>query len=263
MAKMSADYGCKAATENDGLINEPDRDDLTEEDGVHLLPEQTSGPFVEAFLRASPPSPCFLGLSIRNKMSNRSRLEVLIPWVARRAHTLTVVIGDYIHRHNLIAFNEMQISEAARKAFALGSRATRAARRILSGRTGCRVLSSADLTETPGCKQILKAVSEYYASEPTFMRDVTAEVTAFAARALPKSTAARTGHLLTVLKDYVLEEISMFLYLYDCGHAVEVYPGADLTIMRSIALGLYPRFPVPCPWRTHISVNVKTMRGQE
>lgn len=229
---------------------------------VNLSQGETSGPLVDAFLCATPPSPCFLGLSIRNKMSNGSRLEALIPWVARRTQTLTIVIGDYIHRHDLVAFDGIPISDAARKAFSLGARATRAARRIVGDRAGCRVLSSADLTETAECKRILRVITDYYSAEPTFMRDVTQQVIAFAARSVPESTAARNGQLLGILKDYVLEEIAMFLYLHDAGYAIEVYPGPDLTIMRKAAIGLYPRFPIPCPWRTHISVHVSAVRSR-
>ncbi len=50
----------------------------------------------------------------------------------------------------------------------------------------------------------------------------------------------------------------MFLYLYQTGRVIEIYPGSDLRIMQNIANGQYLGFPLPCPHRTHIAVEVVT-----
>ena len=228
------------------------------EQHVDVVEAETSGPLVAPFLRGAPRFATFVGVSIKNRMSNKRRLALLIPWALQRSGSLSIVVGDYIHRFNYMAVEGLPPADAAQKAFSSGKRALRAARSILSeARAEDRavVLSSLDLTGTIECQAIYKDVLRYYDRNATFVSDVTEEVSSFLSRTCQDHDIT-TGGRLEVLKSYVLEEIAMFLHLYNTGHLVEIYPGPDLAIMRNIAAGHYDDFPFQCPHRTHVSVCV-------
>ena len=88
------------------------------------------------------------------------------------------------------------------------------------------------------------------------MQDVVNVSIQYATRACPELPSQHSTKVLPVLKNYLLEELSMFIYLYDMGYPVEVYPGSDLDLMRRIAIGEYGNFPFKCPERSHISIEI-------
>ena len=227
---------------------------------MRVVLENTSGPLADAFCSGHVRPPCFLGVSLMNKMANRRDLSVIIPWIADRAGPTKIVIGDFIDRHNRMAFEHLGFSVAAEQALRKGRRATRYAHEIVAQhglQDRVQILSSAQLTETSECKTITDEMSRYYAKGDLFAQDVVQEIRAYLERSSRGEMEGAT-QTFELMKRYVLEELSMFICLYQAGVHVEVYPGADLAVMRRIAEGAYHRFPYTCPKRTHISIQVST-----
>ncbi len=232
---------------------------------VRIHEKETSGPLVEAFLAGESPCPAFLGVSIKNKMANRRTLCEAIPWLSWHASAALVVIGDYPHRHNLVALRGFSPHGALKKAIADGSRALKTARDIARdiGNGNPVVCSAADLIETVECRSVLQSLSAYFNQGGGFVKDVLQAALSYAAHARPDLPRSHATQVLPILKDYMLEEVAMFLHLHHLGYAVEVYLGADLPIMKNIALGRYPGFPYACPERTHVSIQVEHVRAKE
>lgn len=237
----------------------PAKRQVQADDTVQVNPSETSGPLVDAFLSQAPLFPAFLGVSIKNRMANRQSLQRIIPWVYKHSHTAMIVIGDYPHRHNLVALRGLSPHDALKKAMADGSRVFRTALDIVNtieAEPGFTVCSAADLIETVDCRSILQTVARYFDRGGVFVRDVLQAVSDYANRAHPGSPKGHATRTLPILKDYMLEEIAMFLHIYRLGYSIEVYPGADMPIMRKIARAAYPTFPYTVPERTHVSIQV-------
>lgn len=58
------------------------------------------------------------------------------------------------------------------------------------------------------------------------------------------------------LREYMIEEVALYLYLYQQGFTTEIYPGRDMKVLRKIAANQYRGFPYDFSERTHISVAV-------
>ena len=225
---------------------------------IEVVNAYTSGPLVKSFLARQKPAPSFLGVSIRNKMSNKSHLRVLIPWLLARSEKTCIVIGDHIHRMNFMAFDGLSHSEANLKAFNAGKSVTKCLRSIISGlqiNGTVEILSSAAITETPECQNLLRNILTYYHLNHPFSEHVEKELADFLYRVPSDRQPPKETYGL--LKDYILEELAMFLYLYSAGFKIEVYPGPDLRLMQNVVLGSYSNFPFSCSERTHIAVRIQ------
>lgn len=226
---------------------------------IQVVDADTSGPYVLPFLQGQLPSSAFIGLSLKNRMANRRCLEELIPWVRERAGRVLVVVGDYPHRHNLMALRGLPADEALSKAMRDGRRTLRAARSVVSARCsggGVTVCSASELIETASCRTILRTLETYYEAGGQFVHDVLSAAMRYARRAAGPARF-EMDEALPRLKQYLLEEIAMFLHLSSTGFDVEVYPGPDLGLMQAIAQASYDSFPFSCPHRTHIAVSVE------
>lgn len=246
----------------------------TSPEDVAVIPDETSGPLAEAFLEQRNDAGVFVGLSVRNRMVNRRSLELLLPWVFRHASTggglpSRIVVGDHLARHNFAALEGHSVAAAADKAARLGDRPRRHAAEVIRehGLEGSVILQScSELIETDRCRVIKEQVRQFAARNPGFDADLSAEVQRFIRRRGLATAATESkindGRVADALAAYVIEEVAMFLLLYEMGYFVEVYPGADLGIMRRIASGSYTDFPVRCPLRTHISVAIPAAPGK-
>ena len=224
---------------------------------------ETTGPLIEQFLAGHKTTACFIGLSVRNRIANRRSLRVLLPWVLRLAQKnslpVRVVVGDYLSRHNLIALDGHNPTEAGAKALKLGDRPRRYAREIvreLGVENAVLVQSCGELLGSTRCAAIVSTLKAFAGSNPRFAHHLAEEARRFIARRRITGKNAADEALIQQLVCYVVEETAMFLLLYEMGYRVEVYPGPDLRIMRLIATGAYPGFPFPCPERSHVAVQL-------
>lgn len=225
--------------------------------GVQLVQEHTSGPLANLFLSSEARLPCFLGLSLRNKMSNRRHLELIVPWLFAHSSNVVIVVGDYLDRFNRVAFDKLSFSNAAQKVLQKGKRTIRYANEIIQSHglgDHVRVLSSADVTESQDCRLVFADLKQCYAKGGPFVVYVAQEVACYLVRTQRDCSSIDEVETYSLLADYVLEELALFIALYDRGFHIEVYPGPDLAIMKALATGACNAVPFRCPHRTHISI---------
>ncbi len=228
---------------------------------------ESSGPLVRGFWNGQRPA-AFVGVCLNHRMSTASFLSTFLPWVAERTSRLLVLVFDYLERHNEIVFNGLPESEAAERVMKRGEAAADSCRSALRGEGLAEgqdffLRSYRDEIETPGYKALHQSVSDAFAHNPAFAEDVRSSASEFVARmdsAKPKRfrnhTPQRDTHRL---HEYLLDEIAMYLHLFQAGYTVEVYPGPDSPVLQNIALGKYGIFPEYAE-RTHVSV---TEKGQQ
>lgn len=236
--------------------------------GVIVDRPGTTGPLIQQFLAGHRTAACFIGLSVCNRMANRRSLRELLPWVLRLAQKnslpVRIVVGDYLSRHNLMAFDGHDPAKAGTKALKLGERPRRYAREIvreLGVENTVLVQSCGELLRSTRCAAIVSMLNAFAGSNPRFAWDLAEEARSFIRRRNITGKNAADEALVQQLVCYVVEETAMFLLLYEMGYRVEVYPGPDLRIMRLIATGAYPGFPCPCTERSHVAVQLPVAEG--
>ncbi|OVE73912.1 hypothetical protein BVX94_02230 [bacterium B17] len=239
----------------------PNNSEKAAKQTISVISDHTYGPDAHSFLNSGSNLSAFIGICAYRPMSNRSFLADLIPWVLKRSNHVKIIIGDYLERHNLVAFEGITEEEAISHLDKKGQKIIRTVSRILQPYKDTHRLSVVDFrTEMSlrGFKKVFDGVSSYYTSDQLFASDIRREVDRFVADSRRYDHDVKQAVLseqAEMLDKYVLEEVAMYVHLYLQGYTVEVYPGQDLPILRKIAQCTYKGFPFRYSKRTHIGVK--------
>lgn len=195
-------------------------------------------------------------------MANRSFLCEYLPWAISKCEQPRIIIGDYMERHNIMAFEALPEAEAVAKAETRGQRARRDIEAVLSGvRTDSdvHVQSCRDVIETTAAVQIISAVRDFSLKNDSFNSDMEHQIALMLSntkRLSRKTLENGSGKEMARLREYMIEEIAFFLALYQEGYTTEIYPGRDMKILQKMASARYRGFPFDFSERTHISAAV-------
>ena len=228
---------------------------------ITVLPDHTYGPLVADFLSGAGHHRAFIGICIYRPMSNRSFLQDLIPWVRARSPDLKILVGDYLERHNLVAFEGLPVEQAASRVQKRGGKILRAVERILAHTPGSGHAPTTDFRSEMEHSEYASTYDKllaYHDRNPLFAADVRREVERFVSDSKRYDVKVKRDVLRSnpeALDLYVLEEVAMYIHMYLTGYTIEVYPGQDLSILRKIAERTYTRFPFDYSQRTHIGVK--------
>jgi tRNA-dependent cyclodipeptide synthase len=231
------------------------RDERGESYSITAEPLDTHGRLADRFL-AGERLPCFLGLSPTTSFVNRARLEAILRWLAPRSQDVMIVEGTYSSRWNLMALQGLEEGAALgalRPALERFRRRVDAILRSL-GHVTVAILDWPTVLASEHFQcihNVLLQYSERYSEFDRALSDIALE---YVKRAHRGKVSSESQHQL--LRSYVLEELAVFHYLYLSGYHLEVYPGADLGIMRAIAAGDFPDFPIACRDRSHIGIRL-------
>lgn len=218
------------------------------------------GPHLKGILAGEKIAKAFLGVSLKNRMANRTNLQKTIPWLARHSSFSLVVIGDMYYRHNLIALRNLSVEVATEAAIREGQRTQRAALRVIEEfGVGDRVATStaAELMRRDEYAPILQMVRQLFEASGEFAEDIQSSAREYLKRV--HNAGRRDSAKLTVLKEFVLEEVALSLQLYAQGFILDVYPGDDLPALQGITSGRYPGSPFRCSDRTFISLDLSNV----
>ena len=233
------------------------------EENITILPDHTYGPFVADFMNREGQHRAFIGICIYRPMSNRSFLTDLIPWVLDRTPHLTILVGDYLERHNAVTFEGLPIEKAAARVRKRGRKIRRTIERVIADIQPVANIILTDFEtemQKPAFSEIQEAVNRYHAQSSLFSADVSQEVQRFLRDSKRYPQEAKRHAAIEKpddLNQYVLEEVAMYIHMYLSGHPIEVYPGQDLSVLRKIAERTYPEFPYDYSQRTHVGVKRK------
>jgi len=227
---------------------------------VSVNEEETNGQLVEAFL-AGKKFPVFLDLSPDSSAVNTGKLLSILEWLRPRATQITIVEGSYLARWDLVAIEGLEFEEARTKAF---GRADAAGRRInaiikrLNALDQIHFLDWQTILESDLFQKVHSAIRLYASERPNFATEVHRTAEQFLKRMTRGGRPALSRDSLESLTEYVLEEVAGFLHLHANERIpIEVYPGADLPLMRHITDGHFENFPIAIPARTHISLAAR------
>lgn len=216
---------------------------------------ETSGPLTEEFLNGDKIS-CFLGLSSDTSSLNRERLTTILEWLAPRASKVLIIESTYLRRWNLMALNGLSERAALE---CINKDLNRFKRRLSSVKAELNLGDAVELCHLPtlcGIDEVSKiqqVLRTYAATNDSFRSDVELELREFLSRRGVQADIRQ----IELLLNYLYEEISLFIYLCLNDYHLEVYPGADLRIMKRIFGGYYTSFPFSCSQRSHLSIRLE------
>ncbi len=220
---------------------------------------QTSGPLVDAFIEGKV-SAAVLGLSPTSSTVNLARLAPILDWALGRANELTVIEGSWFHRWDRVVFDRLPLAEAEQASLRAMRKLHGRIRRVAESQgysSKLALLAWAETGSNPKLIATARAVDAAMERSPEFraaMMSVVGDYLAHVRLSHPRSLSAGDE---AGLLNYVREEVTTFAYLVQHVSPVEVYPGADLPIMRRIAKGEFADvLPVDLSQRTHVSIQL-------
>ncbi|MEW8332012.1 MAG: tRNA-dependent cyclodipeptide synthase [Candidatus Thiodiazotropha sp.] len=223
---------------------------------------ETRGPNVDEFLSPHPTTSCFIPICLYSFMANRPFLYEYIPWAMSKCEQPRIIIGDYMERHNIMAFEGLPKAEAIAKAERRGHRVEKDIKAVLSDldtNDDVRVESCRVVIETAESQEIILAIRDYASKSECFNTDIEQQIALMLSntkRLSRKDLRKINGADMLLLREYMIEEIAFFLALYQQGYTTEIYPGRDMNILQKMASARYRGFPFEFSERTHISVAV-------
>lgn len=224
---------------------------------VSVCDMHTHGQLAHQFLHGER-LPCFLGLSPTTPFVNRSRLRAILGWLVPRSESVLVVEGFSASRWNLVAIRGLTLEQASEEVMGEILRLRRRVQDITSGMQGgvVRVLDWQGELRTQEYTAIEDAICRYSLNHEEFRSLLNDTTRGYVTKVFPMEVTRMSAERWSTLSRYVIEELAMFLHLYKLGYQVEVYPGSDLEIVEAACTGRFSGFPVACPERTHVSLEL-------
>lgn len=224
---------------------------------VRITPE-TSEPTLLTYRR------CYMGISLDNPVFQGKTLEALLAWTTERFEQCLVVTGDYLRRHNEYILNGSDDGAAAAAALAAGNAFIEASREVFAEAPSERL----ELVRWQDCM----AFGEYaesraqldglFAADPVFQAALRKDAAAFVKRQTRhgRPLAVTEKEAVAISCQYLLEEIAVFSALSERGWRVELYPGAELSVLVEAARGAFA--DIPQGLKERINVQLRCGRGR-
>ena len=228
---------------------------------IEINTTETNGLLVESFLNKKEAFSCFVPICPYSFMANKPFLQEYIPWMLDITENILVVIGDYLERHNISFFNCISMEDAWEKARVKGNKIINTINSLIpKGRSNRNIVvkSSAEFIQESQCQQIIRKLQFYIDDNSAFREDIVTQTRRMLENTnrMPDGEQIVSNSVLNRLCKYMLEEIALYLLLYQRGFQIELYPGKDMKILQKIARKKYKEFPYQYRYRTHISVVV-------
>ena len=231
---------------------------ITGEFQVRTNDAENYGGLCERFL-AGHQLPCFLGLSPSTSHSNYGHLRAILSWLAPKTPEVIVLEGSYFSRWDLVIFGGLTEEEATNKVLGNVNRFNKRLRKVaaeLGVQKKVSPLPWPEVLTRPETIALQQTLREYAKANERFASDIDSMLDEFLSRAHPQEAKSLSTQQREILKNYIFEELSVFIHLCQIGYPLEVYPGSDLEIMQRIASGYYEDFSVRCPDRSHLAISV-------
>lgn len=223
-----------------------------------INPSETTGPAVAAFEAGRLNSGVLVPLCPYSFMINKSFLQIFFPWVAEKVVLSHVLVADYIERHNIMLKTGCSEQDALKKAKDISIKEHDKIVQLVAAddiSSSFEFIDLFDIAESDLFINILKSIKLFATDNSHFNSHIKSLSLRYLQKNVPGS--ADSVDALDRASMYVHEEVAMYLYLNSKGWHTEIYPGADLQILREIFNGTYDDFPINTGPRTHISVSLQ------
>lgn len=184
----------------------------------------------------------FIGISLSNDVSAIvRRLPSICAWAETNTQEFTFLIGDSLHKHNEIAFENGTPSSAQLKISAKTRQICEALDRLKAERPDDRsfvIILASELAREPSFEMKSRSFRVEYERRDDFRGCINEAVRSYLER---RGVNARPGEAAWMHSvSYQVEELAIFEMLVERGFRALVYPGPQLPAMKAIVSGRLP-----------------------
>jgi len=183
----------------------------------------------------------YVAMSLNNKIvESVETLTEVLQWMIDHFQEFVVIVGDYLHRHNVEFLDGATESEAIEASMKRGQRIVEQVGSILNklGQPQVRILSSAEFYQSANFENRLAELLRLEREVPAFH-----ELTEFTLGVYLNRKGIQVHDQPKARKHsraYLAEELVIFEQLAEHGYDVSVYPGGQLPVMKALVTGRLP-----------------------
>jgi tRNA-dependent cyclodipeptide synthase len=187
-------------------------------------------------LKALAGANAFLGISLSGNLTT-NQATALLSWGQQHFASISVLIGDYIERHNIAAELGCSLSKATNLAMerARPIKTTFDTAILATAPQKSSLLSAHPIILSPEFPPVYKLVRDCFETDTEFKAAVLADVYAYLLRRAKRRESVSTDTHVSSSVSYLLEEMAMFAVIANRGWTVQLYPGRHLSVLVAIA----------------------------
>ena len=171
-----------------------------------------------------------------NNWRMRSVKNVLRIFDAISTYTTTfpLLVGDYLHRNNLKAFNGLSDSEAVTESLKQGEAIIAILNEAIALRPKlkCNIIRFQSIYDDSRFRHFYLLLRQEIRENESFHQGIEKTISLFIERQMKVDTIPKDARL--ACENYILEELAAFLVLKEDGLNTNIYPGSQLLVLKDI-----------------------------
>lgn len=197
----------------------------------------------------------FLGVSLENKNFKPSKLKAILRWVSNNYESIGILIGDGIHRLNLMESLKLSEDEASATSISMGSQFINENASLFNqyfSSENLEVIRCSEIQKTSKYIDFHSNLKSLFCKSDKFkysLNDFSNQYLKRRMATIPPSVMERSAK-------YFLEEFAIFCCLVEQGYEVMLYPGSFSTLAE-IAEGHHEEAPLELKALTSVSLTIK------
>lgn len=202
---------------------------------------------------------CFLGVSLDNAQFKPQKVDSMFDWISARFKHCTILIGDSIHRLNLMTQHGITEPEGLALAKKLWAIFIENADRMLHQRnltTEYKFITCSSIQNSQAYFKYHRDLQAFYDNNSAFYDSVRSFAIKYHRVCSRSNKESFYEEKIKLSVKYFLEEFSIFACLYDQGLPVMLYPGSFSTL-EEITEGIHPGAPLALKKLTIVSLCFK------
>ena len=179
----------------------------------------------------------FIPVSMNNgHFRNKNSIREMLDWVEERTSNVTFLIGDFLHRNNLIFLENLEESEAISKSLEMGNERINLIKEV-SHAYDLKItfIRTEIFYRKNGFDIKMSELTSKLRSNQCFNSLIDKATSAFLNR--QENNIQSINDARSLCRKYLLEEIIIFESIALQGYKTSVYPGKQLEIMKEIVRG--------------------------
>lgn len=179
---------------------------------------------------------CYVGISINNPFFWSKYLPELFEWIDKHFEHCLIVIGDYLHRHNVEIFGSEIPFTTSTDLDSIGKDMSETINKLKLN-SKFNIKHWKEYYNLEAVKIKLEQLQHIYINNDLIRKSIQTSSKYFITKQVKNGFSLRVPIDIAYQKssDYILEEMAVLSYLIDEEYKVQVYPGTSLPIFKLLA----------------------------
>jgi tRNA-dependent cyclodipeptide synthase len=201
----------------------------------------------------------YAGISLRHPAFSGGRFAAYLKWVDNHVQECRFILGDRLHRFNVMAEFGVGEKEAAGIADDLGRAVLGKLESSLMQlrHTRYEVLRWADVATGSAFSAAHAQILSVWKTDERFRERLYQSSAEYLSRHASKyHRVVRPDEALILSCSYLMEEMAVFAVQVDSGWPVEIYPGPELGVLEDALGGLHAGLPEALKKRVNVAIDI-------